>query len=50
MEQEKYVAPQIEIIEIEVEKGFAVSIPTGDDIDEGTTGSPGRRGEWGDLW
>ncbi len=26
MEQEKYVAPQIEVIEIEVEKGFAMSI------------------------
>ena len=34
MEQEKYVAPQIEVIEIEVEKGFATSMDIGGSTDE----------------
>lgn len=28
--EEKYEAPKVEIIEVEVEKGFAVSDPTGE--------------------
>ena len=51
MEKEKYVSPRIEVIECEVEKGFATSsdfIPVGD----GTKppAANGNRGEWGNLW
>lgn len=36
MEFVKYDAPQVEVIEVEVEKGFTGS--TGDDFSGGTTG------------
>lgn len=51
MEKEKYVSPHIEVIEVEVEKGFATSSYI--DIDPDGTGNAaaaGHRGEWGDLW
>ena len=51
MEKEKYVSPQIEVIEVEVEKGFATSsdfIPVGDGSKPPAAG--GHRGDWDDLW
>ena len=38
-----YVVPQIEVIEVEVEKGFATS---GDGEDDGTGNLPGGGGGW----
>ncbi len=49
--EKNYVAPQIEVIEIEVEKGFALS-----SADTGMGNTPSRpdamgsRGDWDDLW
>ena len=51
MKREQYEAPLIEVIEIEVEKGFALS-----NADTGVSGNPdtpdalGHRGNWDDLW
>lgn len=51
MNMEKiYESPQIEVVEIEVEKGFALSADTGMGDTPSTPDAPGRRGEWGDLW
>ena len=50
MKQEKYESPLVEIVECEVEQGFAVSIPIGGDSQNGTTNAPGGRGDWDDLW
>lgn len=32
--EKKYIAPEVEIIEVEVEKGFASSVPFSDDPGE----------------
>lgn len=52
MENKKYIAPQMEVIEIETEQMLAASA---EDIPVvGGEGpeilSNGRRGKWGDLW
>jgi hypothetical protein len=45
-----YEPPMIEVIEVEVEGGFAAS-GYGFDSDDSEFGAPAqRRGEWGDLW
>ena len=49
MEKVSYVSPQVEVIEIEVEKGFALSIYSGDDLDYVATDAPGVRRDWYDL-
>ena len=43
-------SPLVEVIECEVEQGFAVSIPIGGDSQHGTTNAPGGRGDWDDIW
>ena len=50
---EVYEAPVVEVIEVEVEKGFAMSgqgTDTNNDYDFGGRGANERRGEWGNLW
>lgn len=45
-----YEPPIIEVIEVEVEGGFATS-GYGNDSDDSEFGAPmHRRGEWGNLW
>ena len=45
-----YEPPMVEVIEEEVEGGYAVS-GYGFDSDDSELGAPAqRRGEWGDLW
>ena len=45
-----YEPPMIEVLEVEVEGGFATS-GYGNDSDDSEFGAPAqRRGEWGDLW
>lgn len=49
----QYVAPQIEVIEVEVEKGFAASPGfegTTPDSDDSEFGTASTRGTWGNLW
>ena len=47
---QNYEPPMIEVIEVDVEGGFAVS-GYGSDSDDSEFGAPAqRRGEWGDLW
>ena len=46
MKNEIYEAPVVEVIEVEVEKGFAASIPIGG---SDTPGAPGFRGDWVDF-
>ena len=45
-----YEPPMIEVLEVEVEGGFATS-GYGSDSDDSEFGAPAqRRGEWGDFW
>ena len=49
--EKSYVAPQIEVIEIEVEQGFALSsVDTGVGNTPSTPDAPGHRGDWDDIW
>lgn len=45
-----YEKPHVEVIEVEVEKGFALSADTGMGNTPSTPDAPGSRGDWGDLW
>ena len=49
--EQNYVAPAVEIIEVEVEQGFAVS-PDYIGVGNGTkpSAAPGSRGDWDDIW
>ncbi len=45
-----YEPPMIEVVDVEVEGGFAVS-GYGPDSDDTEFGAPAQRcGEWGDFW
>lgn len=49
--EKNYVVPQMEVIEIEVEKGFALSnADTGMGNTPSQPDAPGHRGDYGDLW
>ena len=51
MEKKKYIAPSMEIAEIEMVSMIAASIGVSDEItDEGAWMSNRRRGTWGNLW
>ena len=45
-----YEAPKVEVIEVEVERGFAVSGTGSDSDDSEFGGASERRGAWGDFW
>ena len=47
MKNETYETPIVEIIEVEVEKGFASSMPMGG---SDAAGAPGMRGDWDDIF
>ena len=49
--ENNYIAPEVEIIEVEVEKGFAVSgVYTGVGSTPSNPNAPGGRGDWDDIW
>lgn len=48
--KQNYEIPQVEVIEVEVEKGFAASADTGMGSTPSTPDAPGSRGNWDDLW
>ena len=55
MEKETYIAPQIEVLEIESVEMLAGSLVFNDkyvDTEQQLSNGyrPGRRGQWGDLW
>ena len=45
-----YEAPKVEVIEVMVERGFAVSGTGSDSDDSEFGGASERRGAWGDFW
>lgn len=57
MEKEKYIKPEIEVLEIESVEMLAGSLVFNDNEFDTSNGGqlsngyrPGRRGQWGDLW
>ena len=51
MEKKKYIAPAMEIAEIEMVSMLAASIGVSDDTtDNDAVMSNRRRGKWGNLW
>ena len=46
----EYMKPEVQTEEIVVEKIIATSIPIGEEVENGTTDTRGRRGTWGNLW
>ena len=48
----EYIKPEVQTEEIVVEKMIATSIPVpvGEEVENGTTDTRGRRGTWGNLW
>ncbi len=46
----KYIKPEILIEEVELVSMIATSLNIGEDVEEGTTDTNGRRGSWGDRW
>lgn len=51
--KQEYVAPEIEVVDVEVEEMLAVSsigYTTGKASEEYEALSNKRRGKWGDLW
>ena len=55
MEKEKYIKPEIEVLEIESVEMLAGSLVFNDekvDTDQQLSNGyrPGRRGQWGNLW
>ena len=49
--EQNYQAPVVEIIEVEVEKGFAVSgVDTGVGNTPSYPNAPGMRGDWDDIF
>lgn len=49
MKNETYETPLVEIIEVEVEKGFAASDGMGMGGND-AAGAPGMRGDWDDIF
>ena len=50
MEKETYIAPQMEVIEIESVEMMATSLVFNEEGGNEESLSNGRRGKWGDLW
>ena len=51
MEKKKYIAPAMEIAEVEMVSMIATSIGVSDETtDDDAVMSNGRRGSWGNLW
>lgn len=51
MEKKKYIAPAMEIAEVEMVSMIATSIGVSDETtDDDAIMSNDRRGEWGNLW
>ena len=50
MEKETYIAPQIEVLEIESVEMMATSLVFNEEGGNEESLSNGRRGKWGDLW
>ena len=51
MEKNVYIAPKMEIVEMEVVTVLAASVLFGDgDADAGQSFTNDRRGAWGNLW
>lgn len=51
MNKKVYIAPEMEVMNVETEAMIATSFGVNEDgQDEVTTSSRGRRGSWGDLW
>lgn len=51
MNKKAYIAPEMEVMNVETEAMIATSFVVNEDgLDEVTTSSRGRRGSWGDLW
>ena len=51
MEKKKYIAPAMEIAEVEMVSMIATSIGVSDETtDDDAVMSNGRRGTWGNLW
>lgn len=48
--KQNYETPQVEVIEVEVEKGFSLSADTGMGNTPSIPDAPGSRGDWNDLW
>lgn len=46
----EYIKPEMLIEEVELTTMIATSLNVGEDIEEGTTDTNGRRGSWGNLW
>ena len=46
----EYMKPEVLTEDIVVEKMIATSISVGEDVENGTTETRGRRGSWGNLW
>lgn len=48
--EKNYEAPQVEVVEVEVEKGFATSSIPVNPGGSGSGAAPGSRGDWDDIW
>ena len=50
MEKETYIAPQMEVLEIESIEMMATSLVFNEEGGNEESLSNGRRGQWGNLW
>ena len=51
MEKKTYIAPEMEVMNVETETMIAMSFVVDEEgQDNVTTDSRGRRGSWGNLW
>lgn len=46
----EYIKPEMQIEEVELASMITTSLNVGEDIEEGTTDTNGRRGSWGNRW
>jgi len=51
MDKKAYIAPEMEVMNVETEAMIAMSVVVDEEgQDNVTTDSRGRRGSWGNLW
>lgn len=51
MDKKAYIAPEMEVMNVETETMIAMSVVVDEESqDNVTTDSRGRRGSWGNLW
>lgn len=51
MEKKKYIAPEMEVVDIDTVEMISASIEIGEgEADAGDSFSNRHRGEWGNLW